>query len=83
MLLEQRLISFLKMKFTFLLLLTFLIESHACFGCPSYKPKDSIRDCEKCFECRYYGRKTSQNMNSWCRDPVCGEAYYGGKFWPS
>ena len=62
------------MKFTFILLLTFIVGSLACPSCP--KPKDSLRDCDKCSECQ----KTSRSMNSWCKDPVCGEVYFAGKY---
>ena len=68
------------MKFTFLLLLAFIIGSKACRSCPTAH-KDSIRDCDKCSECQNDGgRKTNRNMNSWCKDPVCGEAYFAGKY---
>ena len=65
------------MKFTLLLLLTFIIGSHACLTKPCHFYGNNhvghSKNCEACTECNYSNDDTKRSNDMWCKNPVCGE----------
>ena len=65
---------FFKMKFGYILLVSFIVGINAY--CPT---KQDTANCAKCSECRSSRRQANPTKDLWCSQTVCGTAVYSGR----